>query len=235
VDLAEPVTRLAAGERHTLALDRTGSIWAWGQNLHGELGMAASAERLSPVRVLGGLAPSMIVAGAYHNLALDISGALYAWGSGFRGQLGNGTLFDSATPLLVPIPRNVTGISGGRFHSLVVQEGGGVFAFGDNTECQIATWPTLDNVALPSPVTAVGPALAAVAGDYHSVVLDYSGGVSGWGNDSAGQLGRADGTLPHYDCVPAPVGDEPANIVGAGAARSFVGVRAASDVTPAAP
>ena len=39
------VTKVDAGERHTLALDSAGRLWAWGQNLNGEIGDGTTTDR----------------------------------------------------------------------------------------------------------------------------------------------------------------------------------------------
>jgi alpha-tubulin suppressor-like RCC1 family protein len=43
------VAKVDAGFRHTLALDTSGRLWAWGQNLEGEIGDGTTTERTTPV------------------------------------------------------------------------------------------------------------------------------------------------------------------------------------------
>jgi len=45
------ITRIDAGSRHTLAVDSAGILWAWGQNLYGELGDGTTTQRTIPVQV----------------------------------------------------------------------------------------------------------------------------------------------------------------------------------------
>lgn len=44
---------IAAGARHSCAIDAAGAVWCWGQNLHGQLGDATTEGSLEPVRVIG--------------------------------------------------------------------------------------------------------------------------------------------------------------------------------------
>jgi alpha-tubulin suppressor-like RCC1 family protein len=56
--LADIVT-VAAGERHSLALTASGTVWAWGDNSYGELGSNSRTEHQTPVQVVTALAPGM--------------------------------------------------------------------------------------------------------------------------------------------------------------------------------
>ncbi len=44
------ITTVAPGHFHTLAI-RDGSLWAWGYNNHGQLGLGDTTDRLSPTLV----------------------------------------------------------------------------------------------------------------------------------------------------------------------------------------
>jgi alpha-tubulin suppressor-like RCC1 family protein len=45
------IIRIAAGNCHTLALRSDGTVLAWGDNTHGELGDASTASTAGPVQV----------------------------------------------------------------------------------------------------------------------------------------------------------------------------------------
>ena len=47
------VVAIAAGDGHTLALRKDGTLWAWGQNFHGALGDGTATQRTLPVQVPG--------------------------------------------------------------------------------------------------------------------------------------------------------------------------------------
>ncbi|WP_147332732.1 hypothetical protein [Archangium gephyra] len=42
-----------AANHHTLALKQDGSLWAWGNNSHGQLGDGSTISRATPIRVQG--------------------------------------------------------------------------------------------------------------------------------------------------------------------------------------
>src|ERR1700730_9041732 len=53
VGVLSGITAIAAGERHSLAVDSTGATWAGGTNLSGQLGDGTRTDRHVPVRVVG--------------------------------------------------------------------------------------------------------------------------------------------------------------------------------------
>lgn len=97
LSLGEPVTQLAAGDRHTCALTASGAVRCWGLGMSGVLGYAsnqdiASAEMAGIVNV-GGIAVQ-IAAGASHTCALLLDGTVRCWGEGSSGALGYGNTRD---------------------------------------------------------------------------------------------------------------------------------------------
>jgi alpha-tubulin suppressor-like RCC1 family protein len=57
------VTAIAAGHRHGLAVDATGTVWAWGQNSDGELGNGTTSDSDLPAKVTGAAGVTHLGAG----------------------------------------------------------------------------------------------------------------------------------------------------------------------------
>lgn len=91
VGLSTGVVDITAGEYHTCALLRDGSVRCWGYNSSGQLGDDSYTERLTPVNVAD-LATGVISvsAGRTHTCALLENGVVKCWGDNFFGQIGNG-------------------------------------------------------------------------------------------------------------------------------------------------
>ena len=85
------MTSVAAGGTHTLAVSRTGSAYAWGNNGFGQVGDNSTTARMVPVQVvkldgtpLSGV--TAVSAGGNHSLAIANDGtgvAVWAWGEQF--------------------------------------------------------------------------------------------------------------------------------------------------------
>jgi IPT/TIG domain/Regulator of chromosome condensation (RCC1) repeat len=127
------VTAVSAGDEHSLALLRNGTLMAWGANEDGELGNGTTIESNVPVAVSGLTGVTAVSAGDKHNLALLRNGTVMAWGLNRIGQLGDGvvgphvghpsTCFEeehpcSTTPVAVSGLTGVTAIAAGGEHSL---------------------------------------------------------------------------------------------------------------------
>jgi alpha-tubulin suppressor-like RCC1 family protein len=87
---------------HSLALDNSGSLWAWGDNLFGQLGDGSTSTSYKPESILGGSVFTAVSAGDDdHSLAIKSDGSLWAWGANSCGALGDGTTNTSFVPIQV--------------------------------------------------------------------------------------------------------------------------------------
>ena len=129
-----PVVAIACGAEHTLALTVGGSVWAWGCNSSGQLGLGDATHRLRPeiVRALRVGRASNIACGKAHSAAISQAGLLFSWGSNAYGQLGHGDpdaqgLRTVLTPKVVErlSERATLDIALGAGHSLVLASSGG--------------------------------------------------------------------------------------------------------------
>ena len=185
---ATPVTGVAAGLTHTVAVKSDGSVWAWGRNNCGQLGNSSQATSNTPIQVPGLGNVKAISVGVDHTLALKNDGTVWAWGCNSYGQIGNGTFTNTGQPVQVVNLANVAAISAGAYHSLAIKSDGSVWAWGYNGYGQLGDGTTTDR---PTPVQVAGlsDALAISAGAYHSVALMRDGTLRSWGDNRFGQLG----------------------------------------------
>ncbi len=89
------------GDSSTSVLLRDGTVWTFGSNGAGQLGVPGIDQSLVPVQVQGLCSAVYIMTRDFHNEALCADGRLWSWGSGDNGELGNGTVNNSAVPVQV--------------------------------------------------------------------------------------------------------------------------------------
>ena len=98
VDLIQdPIIKLAAGSMHSIALTRSGSVYVWGSNKEGQLGLGDEAEEISYTaeRLLidsNDSAIKDISCGYYHTALVTHTGELYTFGEADGGKLGLGEI-----------------------------------------------------------------------------------------------------------------------------------------------
>lgn len=106
------IVSVAAGSAHTLALDSTGHVWAWGNNSAGAIGDSSTTHRGYAVKVVnqdgtGDLESIVRIAaggtGANgFSLAVGEDGTVYGWGRNGNGQLGNNSTTNATRPVVIP-------------------------------------------------------------------------------------------------------------------------------------
>ena len=88
--------KIDTGDNHALALKTDGSLWAWGDNLDGQVGDGTRVDKRVPIRVGLAQAWRQIAGGEPHTLAVRADGTLWGWGSNQNGQVADPTDFNPA-------------------------------------------------------------------------------------------------------------------------------------------
>src|SRR5579871_1184088 len=87
------IIAIAAGNFHNMALCANGTVFTWGRNSHGQLGLGDTNDRFFPVQAPGNNIFA-IACGGYHSLLIAVDGSVYACGYNGDGQLGDGGTAD---------------------------------------------------------------------------------------------------------------------------------------------
>jgi len=187
----------AAAGWHSVLLDTNGSVYTWGSNLNGELGLNwNSGDQVIPQLVTGLSGSARAISAGESNSAAIVNsgtniGTVWVWGSDADAQCGivSSTNYFNA-PFQVQGISGATGISCGWFHVAAVTGSGTVSCWGANGYGQLGNGTTTFE---PSPVSVVGLSgvtiKAVAAGEEHTLALSTSGTVYAWGNNQSGQLG----------------------------------------------
>jgi alpha-tubulin suppressor-like RCC1 family protein len=115
---------IAAGTYSAMMVGTDGSVWGWGQNLFGNLGVGTTGASIiySPTRTLNpGSGIIQLAAGYDYVLGLRSDGTVVAWGNNSNGQLGDGTTTTSVTPVQVSGLSGVSQLSAGQDYGLAVR------------------------------------------------------------------------------------------------------------------
>jgi Regulator of chromosome condensation (RCC1) repeat len=215
------VVALAGGLYHSLALTSSGSVFAWGWNMTGQLGNGSIIGSDVPVKVRlpGGTRATALAAGFAHSVALTSSGAALTWGKNYGGELGNGTNADSAGPARANLPAGtkLTAVAASE-HNLALTKTGALIAWGEGQFGELGNGGTGSSATPVSVSLPAGTKVTAVAvGAWHSLALTSTGKVLAWGFNMDGELG--DGNRTNTDvpvAVKLPAGTKVVAVAAAG-------------------
>jgi alpha-tubulin suppressor-like RCC1 family protein len=192
----EKVTAVFCGGNFSAAITEDGSLYTWGSNSDGQLGIGSNDTQTLPTKVdLPSPSPVIDVAcGFYHMLALTKNNILWVWGHNIHHELGLGVreepIRESSKPIRSPL-KKVARIWAGSSFSLAQTLDGTLYAWGWNYHgaCALSTRddaPTPTRLPLPSPLVDL-----AVGGN-HALALLEDGALYGWGYNYDYQLGLGD-------------------------------------------
>jgi alpha-tubulin suppressor-like RCC1 family protein len=193
--------QVACGQYHTAAIKTDGTLWVWGRNSYGQLGINNLTQKNTPVTtILGGTNWKQVSCGFANIAAIKTDGTLWIWGINSNGQLG----VNDTTGRSIP----VTTFAGGTNWKQVSTSNGHITAI--KTDGTLWTWGYnqygglgINNIADRStPVTtfAGGTNWKQVAGGtYNTAAIKTDGTLWVWGNNFTSQLGinnSADRSIP---------------------------------------
>lgn len=191
-------TKIAAGTNFGLAIGSNDTLYVWGRNYNGQLGIGNTKDQHSPVAVRfpsGVTSWTQIGAGAFTSYALGNDGNLYSAGSNGNGQIGDGTTTQRNSFVKVILPSGATGwksFSGGASFCLGLASNDTLYAWGFGSDGELGDGQMVVNntsmqvVSLPAGVTTTSYA----AGHNHSLIIGSDGHMYSWGLNSAGELGN---------------------------------------------
>ncbi|OEJ23330.1 hypothetical protein AR457_01040 [Streptomyces agglomeratus] len=189
----DKVKAISAGCNFSVALSQDGTVWTWGSNDNGQLGIGGTTNRNTPQQVPGLDEVVALAPGAFHAAVLTAGHTVKTWGDNSVGQLGNDSSItvDSSTPVDVKHLEGVEKLFGGAYSDYALLSNGSVKGWGRNSEAQLGDGTQVNRTA-PVLVDGLTHVRDIAAGQFHTAALREDQSVVAWGYNASGQLG--DGT-----------------------------------------
>ena len=181
--------KVSSGRYNTLAIDKNGKLWSWGQNDVGQLGDGTTADKYTPVAVcITGKTFCQIEAGFDVGIAMDKDNKVWSWGNDASGQLGIGGNYNKLTPVSLQATNKTFCFT----YNGTYEQG---LAIGNNN---VLWYWGQNQIYYPNPTKSPRSVqnysnisycqVAANAGAI--IALDQNGKIWGWGTTNYGQVGH---------------------------------------------
>jgi alpha-tubulin suppressor-like RCC1 family protein len=197
-----------SGVPSSFAIKTDGTLWAWGNNYFGNLGInTSSGYRSSPVQIGTGTTWSKVFAVDTDSLtaqtfAIKTDGTLWAWGNNSGGRLGINNAFNQSSPTQIGSNTwsNVAGRGSGTFG---IKANGTLWAWGSHNRGTSGSGQESFDSSSPVQIGTLTNWSKIDVGEYHAAATKTDGTLWLWGAGTYGQLGRNDRV---YRSSPVQVG-----------------------------
>ena len=178
----------------------SGTLYGWGNNAQGQLGLSNTVSRSSPTQTYQGSEWewNQVAKGFGHQLGVLTSGKLYSWGYNTFGQLGlnqSGPTTkddpDSGSNLGLGWAVGQNTIASNTYGNYAIKTNGALWCWGRNNKGQLGQDNTTD---YSSPVQISGTWNKIFAGANSVGAINPSGELYTWGDGSDGVLGHSNTT-----------------------------------------
>ena len=186
--------QVSSGDGQTSAVKTDGTLWSWGYNIVGQLGLGNTTNRSSPVQVGQQADWSLVACGDVYTLAITSVGELWSiGGQNNSGQLGLRDTTNRSSPVQVGSLTNWKQVMCGGGHTVAITTSGELYSWGNNTRGELG----LGDVAHRSSPVQVGSLSnwKQISGDQNTLAIKTDGSLWAWGHNGVGRLGL--GNLVH--------------------------------------
>ena len=198
--------KVFAGSNSSFLIKPNGTLWAWGNNSLGQLGIGNKINQSIAVQVGTANDWKMVATTSSFTIALKKDGSLWGWGQngspGFLG-LGDATIAESLVPIRIGVATDWEFISVGFNHSLALKTNGTIWAWGYNLNGQLGNGNS-STLLSPTQIGTDTDWSAVSGGPYNSYGLKSNGSIFAWGANYNGQVG--DGTTIDRN-IPTQIGN----------------------------
>lgn len=170
----------------SMAIKKDGSLWAWGQNEYGQLGVGSYGQKSIPVprKVNTDLDWTMVALHDDHAVALKTNGTLWSWGVDDGGEIGIGAekryLYQS--PKQIGNDSNWIQVAACQDAAYGLKKDGSLWAWGSNYYGQLGTGDTT-NRKIPAPVGVDLKWQQIHANNRNVIALDQNSRAWTWGRE----------------------------------------------------
>lgn len=191
--------KISISHSHCMGIKTDGTLWAWGSNNNGQLGLGDTTNRTSPVQVGSGTDWEYVSSGYYFTMAIKTDGTLWAAGSNGNGQFGRGNTTSSTSFVQIGSGTDWESVTAGTFKCFGIKTDGTLWAAGNNGYVgPLGLGNTTFNITTFTKVGTDTNWSKVISAYDTTIALKTNGTMWAWGNDSLTNLigGNYQNTTP---------------------------------------
>jgi alpha-tubulin suppressor-like RCC1 family protein len=181
---------VASGDYHSHALKSDGTLWSWGYNGEGELGIGSTASQGFPVQVGTDNKWVYVSAGGGHSNAIKSDGTLWGWGFGLLGDIGDGTTAQRNSPVQVGTDTKWVSVAATTYHTLGLKSDGTLWSWGMSDGALGYDPPGGVQINVPTQIGTDNDWATFFTGYSHAGAIKTNGTLWMWGYQQWGQVGN---------------------------------------------
>ncbi len=188
----------------------SGSVYAWGWNINGQLGVGDTITRIRP-QLVPNISTSTafteikkIVCGSRFTIALTNTGQIFSWGRGDDGQLGHGSKKLTVTPSMIGLlaSTKIVDVDTRGSHVVAVDSDGFAYSWGRGDDGQLGHGDR-QNKLEPKRIQNLKYVYRVICSRLHSIALthrrrNHSRRLYTWGCSDDGATGHGSSNVRCY-------------------------------------
>jgi len=178
------VREITIGSEHGCAITDDDTLYCWGSNAGGQVGIGSTSTRVLPTAVMSNVKTA--AANTKSTCAITNNNDIFCWGDGGNGVLGNGTIADKLTPTQVTGTGKFKAISGRGSYYLAVHIDGSIWGWGNNSYKVLGAGSAS---YIPVKIFEGYDQKAIYTGHQNACLIDSNNGLKCWGSNNNGQFG----------------------------------------------
>lgn len=185
IKIMDNVVKVSAGNDSSMALKKDGSLWGFGSNSSGELGLGADEEFLIPTKVMDDVID--VSCGDGHTLILKKDKSLWVTGLSSNGQTGLFYKYNENISHPTLLMKEVIKIHATNRTSMIIKKDGTLWGFGNSSFGQMGLGK--EDVFYPAPIKIMDNVEDVAFDAEATIIKTKKGKIFTFGFNRYGKLG----------------------------------------------
>jgi alpha-tubulin suppressor-like RCC1 family protein len=168
------------------AIKTDGTLWVWGRNDYGQLGLNdVNAHRSSPTQVGSGTNWNFVSIGSDTAIATKTDGTLWTWGRNSDGALGQNDTVNRSSPVQIGTDTNWSFLNmagGGTTHAAAIKTDGTLWSWGSNSSGKLGLNDSVNRSSPTQVGTDTNWSSVSLGSSNTLLALKTNGTLWSWGN-----------------------------------------------------